>query len=155
LPWAAADDEILKSRGISTIRKRMQKKAPTILVVDDDDLNRKLLGAILAKEGYSVLTAPSAEDGVELARTHQPDLILMDIRLRGMDGLTATRLLKQDQRTGHIAVAAISAYAMNEDRVRAAEAGCAAYFTKPFDLSGFIDEVRRLVAARQTSITES
>ncbi len=95
----------------------------TILVIEDDPLNRKLVHALLSLGGYRVLEAGSAEDGLALARENPPDCILMDIRLPGMDGLSATRLLKQDATLRTIPVIALTAFAMSGDEQKAIEAG--------------------------------
>ncbi|MEO8034920.1 MAG: response regulator [Acidobacteriota bacterium] len=106
---------------------------PSILVVDDNPTNLKLVSDVLAFDGYHVLQAADAEVAQELLRRTLPDLILMDIALPGMDGLTLTRQLKADGRTSHILIVALTAFAMKGDERRALEAGCDGYITKPFD----------------------
>lgn len=114
----------------------------TILVVEDNWLNRKMCHDLLA-DRFDVLEAESAAAARELLREHSPDLILMDVQLPGMDGLTFTRLLKADPTTRHIPVVGVSAHAMDSDVRRALDAGCADYLTKPIDIDTFADRVAR------------
>jgi two-component system cell cycle response regulator DivK len=102
-----------------------------ILVIEDNAANMKLASLLLINAGHTVLCAVDAETGLTLARADQPDLILMDIQLPGMDGLAATSLLKQDPATAGIPVIALTAMAMKEDREKAKVAGCDAYIAKP------------------------
>ena len=103
----------------------------TILVIEDNPANMKLAVFMLESGGYSVLTALDAEAGLALARREHPDLILMDIQLPGMDGLTATVELKRDERTRAIPVIALTALAMRGDEARIRAAGCDGYVAKP------------------------
>jgi CheY-like chemotaxis protein len=114
----------------------------TVLIVDDDDQNRKLFRLVLGRAGYAVIEAATGAQGIEQARTHRPDLILMDVRLPDIDGLEATRRIKGDPRTSGIPVVAVTAFAMKEDEERARRAGCVGYLTKPVDLETFRREVR-------------
>lgn len=116
-----------------------------VLVIEDDPLNRKLVHALLSIGGYRVLEAGNAEEGLAIAREKSPDCILMDLRLPGMDGLSATRLLKQDPALKTIPVIALTAYAMSGDEQKAREAGCDAYITKPIDSTRFIGTVTKLL----------
>src|SRR5450759_1610026 len=102
-----------------------------VLVVEDNPSNMKLTSLILRNAGHSVVGAVDAESGLRLARDAQPDLVLMDIQLPGMDGLTATTLLKHDPATADIPVIALSALAMKADEERSQTAGCDAYMVKP------------------------
>ena len=104
----------------------------TVLVVEDDDLNMKLVREVLRLGQYGILEATDAETGIALARQHHPDLILMDIHLPDMDGLSATRVIHADQDLMGIPVVALTALAMQGDREKALEAGCIEYVTKPF-----------------------
>ena len=104
-----------------------------ILVVDDNATNLKLTKVLLVKEGYEVRTASDAEEALKLLENFQPRLILMDIQLPGMDGLTLTRQLKADPKTRNIAVVALTAYAMKGDEEKALAAGCDGYVTKPIE----------------------
>jgi diguanylate cyclase (GGDEF)-like protein/PAS domain S-box-containing protein len=102
-----------------------------VLIVEDNPANMKLASLLLLNAGHTVLRAVDAEAGLTLARAEKPDLILMDIQLPGMDGLTATALLKRDPATALIPVIALTALAMQEDREKSQLAGCDAYIAKP------------------------
>jgi len=114
-----------------------------VLLIDDSDFNRKIVEVILSSRGYELLQAKDAKQGLEMAKKHKPDLILMDIQLPGMDGYQATRILKSDETTRDIPVIALTANAMPQHTEKAREAGCDGYITKPFDtrsLPGLIDK---------------
>ena len=115
--------------------------AKTVLVVEDNDLNLKLVKRLLQLGSYQVLEAQDAEKGIQLAGEHLPDLILMDIQLPGMDGLSATRLLKKDDALKNIPVIALTSYAMQGDEEKAMEAGCAGYLTKPINTRDFLEHI--------------
>ena len=102
-----------------------------ILIIEDNAANMKLACLLLRNAGHVVLCAVDAETGLMLARADQPELILMDIQLPGMDGLAATALLKQDPATATIPVIALTAMAMKEDQEKTRAAGCDAYIAKP------------------------
>lgn len=104
-----------------------------ILIVDDNEVNLRLAQWLLASEGFTVRVAKDAEEAFGLLDEFQPRLILMDLQMPGMDGLTATRKLKADPKTRRIVVIALTAFAMSGDRERALEAGCEGYVTKPID----------------------
>lgn len=112
-----------------------------IVIVEDNELNLKLAQTLLELEGYESIPAANAETGLQLIREHQPDLVLMDIQLPGMDGLTATRYLKAETDTEAIPVVALSAHAMNQERQMALDAGCCGYITKPYDIKTFLGDV--------------
>lgn len=105
----------------------------TILVVDDNPANLKLLRVLLTSDGYDVVTASDAENALALIQTSVPRLILMDVQLPHMDGLALTRLLRENPATHDIPIIAITAYAMKGDEEKAVAAGCNAYITKPID----------------------
>ena len=109
-----------------------------ILVVEDNPANMKLAVLILEKAGYAVVCAIDAEIGLTTARDEQPDLILIDIQLPGMDGLEATRLLKRDDATRAIPVIALTALAMKGDEERIRAAGCDGYIAKPLRYQEFL-----------------
>lgn len=113
----------------------------TILVVDDNGTNRKLVSDVLGFDGYRILQASDAEVAQEIIRSTPPDLILMDIALPGMDGLTLTRQLKASETTRHIIIVALTAFAMKGDDAKAREAGCDGYITKPIDTRTLPDAV--------------
>jgi len=122
-----------------------------ILIVDDTPLNLKLIRMLLTGEGYEVLTAATAEEALELLRSHHPQLILADIQLPGMDGLEMTRRIKQDEKTRDIPVVALSALAMKDAEAKALAAGCDGYITKPIDTRTLGARIREyLNRGRQT-----
>ena len=110
----------------------------TILVIEDNALNMKLVTSLLGIGKYRVLTAEDAESGMQVARENHPDLILMDIQLPGMDGLTATKLLKADQNLSAIPIVALTSHAMEGDDKKALDAGCDGYIAKPIDTKSFL-----------------
>ena len=112
----------------------MVKSARTILYVEDNLENRVLIQRILEAEGYTFLGASSASVGLQLARLHKPDLILVDINMPEVDGLTMTRELKADESFADIPVIAITANVMRGDRERTLNAGCDGYIQKPIDV---------------------
>jgi CheY-like chemotaxis protein len=112
-----------------------------ILVVDDNPTNLKLVSDVLAFEGHDILKAVDAEEAQLVLADTLPDLILMDIALPGMDGLTLTRKLKADERTRHIRIVALTAFAMKGDDQKAFGAGCDGYVTKPIDTRKFPAQV--------------
>ena len=105
--------------------------AKRILVVEDQEDNRQILRDLLANAGYDMIEAEDGEQGVAAANNERPDLILMDIQLPGMDGLTLTRRLKADPATADIPVVGLSAHALQRDVELAYSAGCVDYITKP------------------------
>ena len=109
----------------------------TVLVVEDDRTSMELAVAFLEVAGYEVRRAETAEEGIKLARSERPDLILMDLSLPGMDGLTATGILKRDPLTSNIPVVALTAHAMKGDEEKALKAGCSGYVPKPIQRKMF------------------
>ena len=120
-----------------------------ILVIEDNPLNLELVRTLLEIHGYEVIDSGSAEEGIERARTEQPQLIFIDLSLPGTDGLTATQLLKADASTRHIPVVALTAHAMKGDDERARQAGCDGYMTKPIDTRSFPAAVARFLEPEQ------
>lgn len=112
-----------------------------ILVVDDNAQNLKLTRLLLESEGYDVRTAEDAEQALDLLMEFRPRLILMDLQLPNMDGLSLTRLLKRDDERKRIVVIALTAYAMKGDREKALAAGCDGYVTKPIDADGLLETI--------------
>ncbi|MDB6027775.1 MAG: two-component response regulator [Verrucomicrobiales bacterium] len=118
-------------------------KPVRILVVDDNPTNLKLVSAVLEFDGHNIFQANDAETAQQIIKMNRPDLILMDIALPGMDGLTLTRQLKADAETDSIVIVALTAFAMKGDDQKACDAGCDGYITKPIDtrkLSGLVAE---------------
>jgi two-component system cell cycle response regulator DivK len=109
-----------------------------VLIVEDNVANMTLATFLLQSEGHTVIGAMDAESGLTLARDEQPDLILMDIQLPGMDGLEATLLLKRDNATRAIPVIALTAWAMKGDEERIRAAGCDGYIAKPLAYREFL-----------------
>jgi two-component system, cell cycle response regulator DivK len=109
-----------------------------VLIIEDNPANMTLATFLLQSAGHSVLAARDAESGLTLARDEQPDLVLMDIQLPGMDGLEATALLKSDEATREIPVVALTALAMKGDEERIRAAGCDGYIAKPLAYRDFL-----------------
>lgn len=119
---------------------------PRILIVEDNPINMKLAARLLEYAGHEVLQAEDATAGLCLARERQPDLVLMDIMLPGMDGIAALGELRADPATAHLKVAALTSYAMKGDRERLLEAGFDGYFAKPIRHKEFLAGVAGLLA---------
>ena len=115
----------------------------TILVIEDNALNMKLVRSLLAMGKHSFLEAMDAESGIRLAREHKPALILMDLQLPGMDGLSATKILKADPVLQKIPIIALTSHAMEGDDKRALAAGCDGYMPKPIDTKNFLATIGR------------
>lgn len=118
---------------------------PTILLVEDNEMNRDMLSRRLERRGYTVLIAVDGGQGVEMARTQHPDLILMDMSLPVLDGWEATRRLKADPDTQAIPIIALTAHAMSSDREQALAVGCDDYDTKPIDLPRLLEKIEALI----------
>lgn len=114
-----------------------------ILIVEDNELNMRLLNDVLEAHGYSILKTGTGEEAIELARRERPDVILMDIQLPDISGLEATRRLKQDPTTSEIPVIAVTAFAMSGDEKRIRDSGCDAYVAKPIMLQPFLALLER------------
>ena len=121
--------------------------SPRVLVVDDNPFNLELASFVLLADGLVVATAGDADEALGRIADFQPDLILMDIQLPGMDGLALTRRLKADPATRRIVVVAFTAYAMKGDEAAMRAAGCDGYLAKPIDVTRFAAEVRGLLGA--------
>ena len=121
---------------------------PKILLVEDNEMNRDMLSRRLVKRGYEVVIAVEGEQGVALARTHSPDLVLMDMSLPVLDGWEATRRLKSDPATRQIPIIALTAHAMAGDREKAREAGCDDFDTKPVELPRLLSKIEGLLQKR-------
>jgi two-component system cell cycle response regulator DivK len=116
-----------------------------ILAIEDHEENRRLLRDLLTSFGYELIEALTGEEGVSAAETERPDLILMDIQLPGMDGYETTRRIKGDPNLRHIPVIAVTSYALSGDDVKALEAGCDAYVTKPFDPAELLAKIQEFL----------
>ena len=122
-----------------------------ILVIEDHEDNRRILRDLLTSAGYESIEAVTGEEGVVLAEIHRPDLIFMDIQLPGLDGYEATRRIKANPALRHIPVIAVTSYALSGDDVKAREAGCDAYVTKPFSPRALLAKVREYFPAGESS----
>jgi two-component system cell cycle response regulator DivK len=120
---------------------------PTILIVEDNELNRDMLSRRLTKRGYAVETAADGAAGIARARALRPDLILMDMSLPEVDGWEATRQLKADEATRSIPIIALTSHAMAGDREQALAAGCDDYDTKPVELPRLLEKIERFIAS--------
>ena len=114
---------------------------PKILLVEDNEMNRDMLSRRLERTGYRVVLAVDGQSGVEMATSHAPDLVLMDMSLPTLDGWEATRRLKADAATRHIPVIALTAHAMSGDREKAIEAVCDDYDTKPVEFLRLLGKI--------------
>jgi len=116
-----------------------------ILLIEDNESNRDMLSRRLQRRGYKVVIAVDGEQGIALAKSEKPELILMDISLPHLDGWEATRLIKASPETRSIPVIALTAHAMSGDREKCLEAGCEDYDTKPVDLERLLSKVQDLL----------
>ena len=119
----------------------------TILIIDDDETNMDLMRSVLELGQCQVLEAENAEKGIQLAREHHPNLILMDVRLPEMNGLEATRFIKNDSALKNIPIVAITGYNNKEDEDEAINAGCVAYLHKPIDVRKFRRTIAMILSA--------
>jgi putative two-component system response regulator len=129
--------------------------AKRILVIEDNPVNMELATDLLDTAGYATLGADNAEEGVRVARVEMPDLILMDIALPGMDGLTATGILKNDPQTRHLRVVALTAHAMKGDEEKALAIGCMGYITKPINTRSFVRLVTEFLSMPSAAALDS
>ncbi len=116
-----------------------------VLLVEDNEMNRDMLSRRLSRRGFDVLIAVDGAQGIQVAKTELPDLILMDMSLPVVDGWDATRQLKTDKQTQSIPVIALTAHAMSGDRDKALSAGCDDYDTKPIDLDRLLGKMEQLL----------
>ncbi len=126
-----------------------------ILLVEDDDLSRDMLSRRLARRGYHVLVAVDGNQGAAMARSESPDLILLDMRLPGLDGWQVAQQLKASSETRAIPVIALTAHAVAGDRQRALEAGCDDYEAKPVDLPRLLEKIKILSGTERDTITQA
>lgn len=121
-----------------------------VLLVEDNEMNRDMLSRRLTRRGFEVIFAVDGQQGVDLARSERPDIILMDMSLPVLDGWEATRRVKADNATRSVPVIGLTAHAMSGDRERAIEAGCDDYDTKPVELDRLIGKIERLLGAAKS-----
>lgn len=116
-----------------------------VLIVEDNELNRDMLQRRLQRRGYSVVSAVDGPHGIEMALNATPDIVLMDVALGEMDGWEATRILKSNEKTKHVPVIALTAHALESDRQKSVEIGCADFETKPISLDTLISKIEKHV----------
>jgi two-component system, cell cycle response regulator DivK len=116
-----------------------------ILAIEDHEENRRILRYLLASAGYELIEAVTGEEGLTLAETSHPDLILMDIQLPGLDGYEVTRRIKTNPALRHIPIIVVTSYALSGDDVKAFQAGCDAYVTKPYVPRTLLAKIREYV----------
>jgi CheY-like chemotaxis protein len=125
-----------------------------ILIIEDNPLNMKLFRVLLKSEKYEVIEAEDAKTGIDQVRLRHPHLILMDIGLPGMDGLSATRIIKADPALKNIPIVALTSHAMSGDEEKTLEAGCDGYMSKPINTQCFLEMVSRHLSGRVNRISE-
>ena len=118
----------------------------TVLVVEDNELNMKLFHDLLEASGYDTIETRNGLEAIDLARTHRPDLILMDIQLPEVSGLEVTKWIKEDDDLRSIPVIAVTAFAMKGDEERIRSGGCEAYISKPISVVAFLETVKRFTS---------
>ena len=133
----------MQYQSIETLEIMMSK----ILLVEDNEMNRDMLSRRLERKGFEVVIAVDGQAGVDMASSTNPDIILMDLSLPVMDGWEATRRLKADPATQRIPVIALTAHAMSGDEVKAREAGCDDYDTKPVNLNRLLEKIGSLLSS--------
>jgi signal transduction histidine kinase/ActR/RegA family two-component response regulator len=153
-------EELDPSRVLCEASKQAENPSPStsgckILVVEDNEANMTLATSLLENEGHAVLQAWTAQQGIIMAREQLPALILMDISLPGMDGLTAASALKKDARTAHIPIVAVTAHAMRGDEEKALRAGCVLYQSKPIESRELYATLNRLLTGTGKQMQET
>jgi two-component system cell cycle response regulator DivK len=118
---------------------------PKILLVEDNELNRDMLSRRLSRTGFNVVAAVDGPEGIRMAREERPDLILMDVALGEMDGWEATLAIKADPDLASTPIVALTAHALESDRRRSVEVGCADFDTKPVDYPRLLEKIERLL----------
>lgn len=117
-----------------------------ILMVEDTEDNRQIVRDLLAAQAYELLEAPDGLTGVAMAKSHRPDLILMDIQLPVIDGYEAARQIRADPDTQHIPIIAVTSYALSGDEAKTRQAGCNAYFAKPFSPRALLVKINEFLS---------
>lgn len=116
-----------------------------ILIVEDNELNLKLFRDLLGANGYDTLETKDGNEAIQMVRSQQPDLILMDIQLPEISGLDITKMIKADQSIAHIPIIAVTAFAMKNDEEKIMSAGCQAYISKPISIGPFMETVKQFI----------
>ena len=127
-------------------RSIAQAAAKTVLIVEDNELNMKLFNDLLEAHGYFTLQTKDGVEALRMARTHRPDLILMDIQLPEVSGLEVTKWLKEDEDLRSIPIIAVTAFAMKGDEQKIRDGGCEAYIAKPISVASFMNTVERFLS---------
>ena len=117
-----------------------------ILLVEDNELNRDMLSRRLKRKGFEVICAEDGQEGIDVAQSESPDIVLMDLSLPVVDGWAASKKLKSEATTKSIPIIALTAHAMKGDREKAIEAGCDDYDTKPIDFKRLLDKINKLLS---------
>ena len=125
--------------------RKVNPAMPKILLVEDNEMNRDMLSRRLLRNNFEVVMAVNGQEGVDMAKSERPALILMDMSLPVMDGWTATRTIKADDSTKAIPVIALTAHAMESDREQALQAGCDDFDTKPIELPRLLGKINALL----------
>ena len=131
-----------RSTTIAGRNPEVRQMAKTVLIVEDNELNMKLFHDLLDANGYQTVRTRNGLEALDLARSHRPDLILMDIQLPEVSGLEVTKWLKQDDDLHTIPVIAVTAFAMKGDEERIRQGGCEAYISKPISVPRFIETIK-------------
>jgi CheY-like chemotaxis protein len=127
-------------------------RSARILVVEDNPMNMELAVDLLKLQGYEVLSAQTGREALEILDREELDLILMDVQLPGMDGLTVTERIKENPKTRHIPVVALTAFAMKGDEERMLSHGCVGYIAKPIDTRAFPNEVKKYIGGSKEGL---
>ena len=135
-------------RRVASGDQSRRSMSATILIIEDNEMNRDMLSRRLQRRGFSVLIAVDGEEGIRIAGNHNPDLILMDMSLPVISGWEAARRLKSELKTKSIPIIALTAHAMTGDREKALEAGCDDYDIKPIELSRLLGKIEALLMIR-------
>jgi two-component system cell cycle response regulator DivK len=117
----------------------------TILVIEDHEDNRRIMRDLLTSSGYEIIEVVTGEEGITAAETYRPDLILMDVQLPGLNGYEATRRIKTNPNLQSIPIIVVTSYALSGDDVKAFEAGCDAYVTKPYSPRELLAKIRKFL----------
>ena len=124
--------------------------AKTVMVVEDNELNMRLFNDLLEAQGYNVVKTSNGLEAIDLARTHNPDLVLMDIQLPEVSGLDVIRWMKEDETLSHIPIIAVTAFAMKGDEERIRAGGCEAYLSKPISVAKFLETVNLYIGGHRS-----
>ena len=141
-------------RGISDLSQPVLQ-AKKILIVDDSFANRDMLTRRLQRSGFTVCNAADGSNGVAMSASEMPDIILMDVALGEMDGWQATQIIKADLRTAGIPIIALTAHALESDRQKSIDVGCADFDTKPVDLARLLSKIQRCLRGETSSLVPS